>query len=104
MPTPEGSIITRSGWYVSKTSFNDVSKSPTKLQQIHPEFISLIVTPESFKNVPSIPISPNSFSINTIFSFWYASAINFLINVVFPAPKKPEIISILLIYFTSARL
>ena len=51
------------------TSFNAVPKSPTKEQQIHPEFISVTSTPASFKKPPSIPISPNSFSISTSFSF-----------------------------------
>ena len=97
-PTPEGSIITRSGAYFSNTSFNAVLKSPTNEQQIHPEFISVISTPASFRNPPSIPISPNSFSINTNFSFWNPSCNNFLIKVVLPAPKKPEIMSIFVIF------
>ena len=36
LPTPDGSIKIRSGLYFSITSFNDLEKSPTKLQQIHP--------------------------------------------------------------------
>ncbi len=43
-------------------------KSPTREQQIHPEFISVISIPASLRKPPSIPISPNSFSINTSFS------------------------------------
>ena len=78
---------------MSTTSFKDVPKSPTNEQQIQPEFISLISTPESFKNPPSIPISPNSFSISTTCSPFNASFNNLLISVVFPAPKKPDIIS-----------
>ena len=86
------------------TSFNAMPKSPTKVQHIHPEFISVICMPESFKNPPSIPISPNSFSIRTIFSPLKASAISFLIRVVLPAPRNPEkmstfVISITLPYF-----
>ena len=49
---------------------------------------------------PSIEISPNSFSIKTTFSLPKDSFTNFLINVVFPAPKKPEIISTFAIKFT----
>ena len=69
-------------------------RGPTKEQQIHPEFISVIWIPASFKKPPSMPTSPNSFSIRTIFSPVNASSIIFLIKVVFPAPKNPEIISI----------
>ncbi len=64
---------------------------------MHPEFISLISTPASFRNPPSIPISPNSFSISTTFDASSASCKSFLISVVFPAPRKPENISILVI-------
>jgi len=35
---------------------------------MQPEFISLICTPESLRKPPSMAISPNSFSISTIFS------------------------------------
>ena len=94
LPTPDGSIRIRSGWYFVITSFKFVAKSPTNEQQIHPEFISVISIPASFKNPPSIPTSPNSFSISTICSPTKASSNIFLINVVFPAPRKPEIMSI----------
>ena len=97
LPTPDGSIITRSGVYFVRTSFKERPKSPTKEQQMHPEFISRISMPESFKKPPSIPISPNSFSIRTTFSPAIASFRSFFINVVFPAPRKPEIISIFVI-------
>ena len=86
-------MIIRSGWYVSNTSFNEASKSPTRLQQIHPELISVTSIPALFIKVPSIPISPNSFSIKTICSPGYTSLINFFMNVVLPAPRKPDIIS-----------
>ena len=97
-PTPDGSMITRSGWYFVKTSSRDWPKSPTREQQIQPEFISRISIPASFKNPPSIPISPNSFSIRTTCSPAMASCSSFLIKVVLPAPRKPEIISILVIW------
>ena len=97
LPTPEGSIIILSGWYLSTTSLREVPKSPTSEQQMHPEFISLISTPESLRNPPSIPISPNSFSIRTTCSPFKASFKSLLIRVVLPAPKKPEIISTLVI-------
>ena len=97
LPTPEGSIKIRSGWYCSITSFKELSKSPTKEQQIQPWFISRISIPAFFKKPLSTPISPNSFSIRTTFSPFKASESNFCINVVFPAPKKPEIISIFVI-------
>ncbi len=95
LPTPEGSMIT--GWYLEITSTRDLPKSPTSEQQIHPEFISRISIPASFRKPPSIPISPNSFSISTTFSSATASSRSFLINVVFPAPKNPEITSIFVI-------
>ena len=99
-PTPDGSIKIRSGWYFSNTSCKDAPKSPTKEQQIHPEFISFISMPASFKKPPSIPICPNSFSIKTTCSPFNDSFNNFLIRVVFPAPKKPETISIFVILYT----
>jgi hypothetical protein len=97
LPTPDGSIKIRSGWNFSMTSCKFLPKSPTKEQQMHPEFISVISIPASFKNPPSMPTSPNSFSIRTIFSPLKTSSIIFLINVVFPAPRKPDIISIFVI-------
>ena len=71
------------------TSFSAVPKSPTSEQQIQPEFISVMFTPASFKNPPSMPISPNSFSIRTTCCPFNASLRSFLISVVFPAPRKP---------------
>ena len=52
---------------------------------------------DSFRKPPSMPISPNSFSIRT--TFWPAkdSLMSFLIRVVLPAPRKPEKISIFVI-------
>ncbi len=94
-PTPEGSIKILSGEKSERTFLRAFPKSPTRLQQMQPEFISVISTPASCKNPPSTPISPNSFSIRTIFSPAYASLISFFIRVVFPAPKNPEKISIL---------
>ena len=83
------------------TSFREVPKSPTREQQIQPEFISLISIPDSFKNPPSIPISPNSFSIRTVLLPSNASFNNFLIRVVLPAPRKPDTTSIFVIVFSS---
>ena len=100
LPTPEGSIIILSGEYCFVTFFNASAKSPTSEQQIQPLFISVILMPDSFKNPPSIPISPNSFSIKTTFSPQYASAISFLISVVLPLPKNPEKISIFIFYIS----
>ena len=99
LPTPDGSIRIRSGLNSSITFSIAFEKSPTRVQHMQPEFISLISMPASLRNPPSIPISPNSFSINTIFSPLYASSISFLISVVFPAPKNPEKISIFVISF-----
>ena len=96
-PTPEGSIMILSGVYFESTSFKDSPKSPTSEQQIHPEFISLISIPDSFKKPPSIPISPNSFSMSTTCSPLYASFKSLLISVVFPAPRNPDTTSILVI-------
>ena len=79
------------------SSTSDFSKLPTSEQQMQPELISLIFIPLSFKKAPSIPISPNSFSIKATFSFVKQEENNFLIRVVFPAPKNPEIISTLTI-------
>ena len=97
LPTPDGSMMIRSGWYFVNTSFKDAPKSPTREQQIQPLFISRISTPASCKKPPSIPISPNSFSMSTICSPENASFSNFLIKVVLPAPRKPLTISIFVI-------
>ena len=101
LPTPEGSMRMRSGWYCSSTFRRAWPKSPTREQQIQPEFISVTWMPASLRKPPSMPISPNSFSIRTIFWPEKDSASSFLINVVFPAPKKPEIISMVVIRVTS---
>ena len=97
LPTPDGSIMTRSGVYFVRTSFKERPKSPTKEQQMHPEFISRISIPESFKirrRFRSHQIHSRSelLSHPSIASFR-----SFFINVVFPAPRKPEIISIFVI-------
>ena len=97
LPTPEGSMMIRSGAYLVSTSARLLPKSPTREQQMQPEFISRISIPASFKKPPSMPISPNSFSISTTCSPFTASSSSFLIKVVLPAPKKPEIISIFVI-------
>ena len=68
LPTPDGSIIILSGENCAKTFLRASPKSPTNEQQIQPEFISVISIPASFKKPPSMPISPNSFSISTSFS------------------------------------
>ena len=99
LPTPDGSMMMRSGLYCVRTSARDVPKSPTREQQMQPEFISRISMPESFRKPPSIPISPNSFSIRTTCSPAMASSRSFLMNVVLPAPRNPEIISIFVILF-----
>ena len=97
LPTPEGSIRMRSGVYWLSTSFREAPKSPTREQQIQPEFISLIWIPASCRKPPSIPISPNSFSISTVCVPFSASFNSFWIRVVLPAPKKPETMSIFVI-------
>ena len=81
----------RSGWNWSITCSRALPKSPTREQQMHPEFISLISTPASRRKPPSMPISPNSFSMRTTFSPFRASSRSLRIRVVFPAPRKPEI-------------
>ena len=85
----------RSGAYLSMTSRREVPKSPTSEQQMQPEFISRISIPDSFKKPPSMPISPNSFSMRTTRVPASASFNSFLMSVVLPAPRKPETISIL---------
>ena len=97
LPTPEGSMMILSGEYFVITSLSAAPKSPTRVQQMQPEFISVISIPASFKKPPSMPISPNSFSISTTFSPPSASFISFLMRVVLPAPRNPEIISIFVI-------
>ena len=99
LPTPDGSIMILSGSYFVITSLRAVPKSPTRVQQIQPEFISVISIPASLRKPPSIPISPNSFSISTTFCPPSASFISFLMRVVLPAPRNPEIISIFVIFF-----
>ena len=68
LPTPLGSMSTRSGLYSALTFSRASAKSPTRLQQMQPELISRISMPASFKKPPSTAISPNSFSMSTSFS------------------------------------
>ena len=95
LPTPEGSMRMRSGSYSRATIFRASRKSPVRLQQMQPDSSSFTTIPASFKKPPSMPISPNSFSMRTSFSPAYPSARSFLMRVVFPAPKNPENMSIL---------
>ena len=67
-------------------------------KQMKPEFSSVIRMQDSLRKPPSTPISPNSFSISTSLSPVKTSRISFLIRVVLPAPRKPEKISILVIF------
>ena len=60
----------RSGWNCSATSLRALLKSPTREQQMQPEDISEICTPDSLRKPPSMLISPNSFSMRTSFSPW----------------------------------
>ena len=53
----------------SMTFLRALVKSPTRVQQMQPEFISVIWTPASCRKPPSMAISPNSFSMRTSFSF-----------------------------------
>ena len=69
LPTPEGSMMMRSGAYSAMTFLSASVKSPTRVQQMQPEFISVICTPASLRKPPSMAISPNSFSMRTSFSF-----------------------------------
>ena len=68
LPTPLGSMSTRSGWNCATTSLSALLKSPTREQQMQPADISEISMPDSFRKPPSMLISPNSFSISTSFS------------------------------------
>ena len=100
LPTPDGSIKILSGLISFITFVRALSKSPTRVQQIQPADISVISMPASFKNPESTPMSPNSFSMRTTFSPAYASLMSFFIRVVLPAPRKPEKMSIFVIFFT----
>ena len=68
LPTPEGSMRILSGEYSSHTFFSAFAKSPTSEQQMQPELSSFIFIPASARNPPSMPMSPNSFSMSTSFS------------------------------------
>ena len=61
---------------------------------MQPEDISETSTPLSLRKPPSTLISPNSFSMRTSFSSWYAWESSFLMRVVLPAPKNPDTMSI----------
>ena len=91
--TPEGSIIILSGENSSIIALIDSLKSVTRLQHIHPEFISLTGMFPCISFLSS-PIFPNSFSIITVFPLF--PDIYLFMNVVFPAPRNPEIICIII--------
>src|SRR5699024_6781932 len=69
---------------------------------MQPAFSSFTWMPASRIKPPSMPISPNSFSISTSFSPPQASWISFLMRVVLPAPKTPEKMSILVLFSAMA--
>ena len=87
-------MMMRSGSYFSISSVSALWKSPTSVQQMQPEFSSVIWMPLSFMKPPSTPTSPYSFSSNTTFSFFSEPPSSFLMSVVLPAPRKPEIMLI----------
>ena len=104
LPTPLGSMIRRSGLYFSISSSTAFWKSPTRVQQMQPEFSSSTMTPLSLRKEPSTPTSPYSFSSRMIFSPFIASLpSSFLIRVVLPAPRKPEIMLILTMFISPFR-
>ena len=100
LPTPEGSITTRSGLNCSTTCLRERAKSPTSVQQMQPLFISVTSMPAFFMKPLSMPISPNSFSMSTTRWPLYTLAIISLMKVVFPAPRKPDTISTFVIIYS----
>ena len=91
--TPVGSITKYSGLTVFAIVSTEAAKSPFTEQQIQPSVNSHIFTlVDSLRTSPSTPEVPYSFSkIAISFFVCFASS---LINVVLPAPRKPDIISI----------
>ena len=55
---------------------------------MQPEFISVISTPASLRKPPSMPISPNSFSMRDDLLTVEGLVQQLLMRVVLPAPKK----------------
>ncbi len=98
---PVGSTIIRSGAYSFIISKMPAGNSLELLQQIQPACMGFTVRPSILSVSSSMLILPNSFSRITIFSPGYTPSINFLIKVVLPAPKKPDMISILVFFITA---
>ena len=91
LPTPVGSTKITVGWYLVISSSMASWKSPARVQQMQPALSSLTWMPTSFRKAPSTPTSPYSFSSSTTFSLRRRPVSSFLIRVVLPAPRKPEI-------------
>ena len=95
-PTPVGSMTRYSGSTAFAMERTDRAKSPLAEQQMQPSVISQMFTVPLASSVSSrslsIPAAPYSFSkMANSLPVCFARA---LIKVVFPAPKKPDTISI----------
>ena len=97
---PLASIIKRSGWASRSIFCTVVPICAPAVQHKQPPAISATGMPLSLKTAPSMPISPNSLTMMTHFSFGSFCAIRLLRAVVLPVPRKPEI-RWTLVFFTS---
>ena len=92
-PTPVGSTIRYSGSRVLAMVRMEEAKSDFVEQQIHPSVNSQIFKFSCpFRKALSMLVSPYSFSMTTKSRCIFRDIS--LIKVVFPAPRKPEIINI----------
>ena len=98
--SPLASIIRRSG-LASRSIFCTVTPiCGPAVQHKQPPAISATGMPLSLNTAPSMPISPNSLTMMTHFSFGSFCSIRLLSAVVLPVPRKPEI-RWTLVFFTS---
>ena len=87
---PLASIMMRSG-SLRNSLANALPICGPAAQQRQPPAISATGMPSSLNTAPSMPISPNSLTNITHFSFGSFCAIRLFSAVVLPVPKKPEI-------------
>ena len=94
LPTPEGSMMIRSGanWlYVLQSGAEIAHQRAADATGVHLRDLHTGI----FKSRRRYFRSHRAeFSMRTIYWLFSASSSNFLINVVFPAPRNPEIMSI----------
>ena len=89
--TPVASMTTRRVAFLSRSSSSAFTSEPFSVQQRHPELISIMSTLCPDRMAPSMPTSPNSFTMTAIGSRPPRSPMIRRMRVVLPEPRNPQI-------------